>query len=60
MIPYPANQCPKEAEFLRVDIRFKTHGPKRLKNPYKHKASVVRTISRLKQHLNLENTRSKA
>jgi len=38
-----------------VDKRFKTHGPKRLKGLYRHKASAERTISRLKEHLNLEN-----
>ena len=27
VIPYPAKQRPKEAEFLRVDKRFRTHGP---------------------------------
>ena len=59
VIPYPANQRPKEAEFLRVDKRFRTHGPSRLKNLYRHRASVERTISRLKQHLNLENHKAK-
>jgi len=33
VIPYPANQHPKEKEFLRVDKRFRTHGPSRLKKP---------------------------
>jgi len=37
VIPYPANQRPKEAEFLRVDKHFRTHGPERLKNLYKHR-----------------------
>ena len=39
---------------MRVDRRFRTHGPPRLKNLYKHGASVERTVSRLKQHLSLE------
>jgi hypothetical protein len=31
LIPYPSNQRPAEAEFLRVDKRFKAHGSERLK-----------------------------
>ena len=59
MIPYPANQRPKEAEFLRVDKHFRIHGSSRLKNLYRHRASVERTISRLKQHLSLENHKAR-
>lgn len=59
IIPYPANQRPKEKDFLRIDKRFKTHGPSRLKSLYKHRASVERTISRLKQHLSLENHKAR-
>jgi transposase len=55
VIPYPSNQRPAEAEFLRVDKRFKTHGSERLKRLYRHKASAERAVSRLKMHLNLEN-----
>ncbi|MGC8999349.1 MAG: transposase, partial [Candidatus Bathyarchaeia archaeon] len=55
IIPYPSNQKPAEAEFLRVDKRFRTHGPESLKRLYAYKASAERTISRLKQHLSLEN-----
>jgi transposase len=55
VIPYPSNQRPAEAEFLRVDKRFKAHGSERLKTLYRHKASAERAISRLKQHLSLEN-----
>ena len=57
IIPYPANQKPREEEFLRVDKRFRAHGPERLRTLYAHKASAERTISRLKQHLSLENHR---
>jgi hypothetical protein len=28
-IPYPSNQRPAEAEFLRIDKRFKAHGPEK-------------------------------
>jgi transposase len=59
VIPYPSNQKPAEAEFIRVDKRFKAHGPERLKRLYRHKASAERAISRLKQHLNLENHKVK-
>jgi transposase len=55
VIPYPSNQRPAEAEFLRVDKQFRTHGSERLKTLYAHKASAERNISRLKQHLSLEN-----
>jgi len=48
VIPYPSNQRPAEAEFLRVDKRFKAHGSERLKRLYRHKASAERAISRLK------------
>ena len=57
VIPYPTNQKPVEEEYLRVDKSFRAHGPERLKRLYAHKASVERTISRLKQHLSLENHR---
>jgi len=60
VIPYPSNQKPAEAEFLRVDKRFKTHGSERLKRLYRHKASAERTISRLKEHLSLENHKVKS
>lgn len=59
MIPYPANQNPKEPEYLRIDKRFRAHGPERLKSLYRHKASAERAISRLKQHLSLENHKLK-
>jgi transposase len=55
VMPYPLNRKPAEAEFIRVDKRFKAHGPERLKTLYRHKASAERAISRLKQHLSLEN-----
>jgi hypothetical protein len=44
-------------EFLRVDKRFRVHGPKSLKRIYVFKASIERAVSRLKEHLNLETTR---
>jgi transposase len=59
VIPYPSNQKPAEAKFLRVDKRFKTHGPERLKRLYAHRASAERAISRLKERLSLENHKVK-
>ena len=59
VIPYPSNQKPAEAEFLRVDKRFRAHGPESLKRLYACKASAERAISRLKQHLSLENHKVK-
>lgn len=55
VIPYPSNQKPAEAEFLRVDKKFRTHEPEGLKRLYAHKASAERAVSRLKMHLSLEN-----
>jgi len=55
VIPYPSNQKPAEAGFLRVDKQFRTHGPKRMKRLYRHKASAERVVSRLKMHLSPEN-----
>jgi IS5 family transposase len=59
VIPYPSNQKPAEAEFLRVDKQFRTHGPEWMKRLYRHKASAERAISRLKEHLSLENHKVK-
>jgi transposase len=59
IIPYPSNQKPAEAEFLRVDKQFRTHGPEGLKRLYAHRSSVERAVSRLKQHLSLENHKVK-
>jgi len=55
VIPYPSNQKPAEAEYLRVDKSFRAHGPEGLKRLYAYKATAERAISRLKQHLSLEN-----
>jgi len=55
IIPYPSNQKPAEAEHLCVDKSFRAHGPEGLKRLYAYKASAERAISRLKQHLSLEN-----
>jgi transposase len=51
----PANENEKNHAPKLIEKRFKAHGPERLKRLYRHKASAERAISRLKQHLNLEN-----
>ena len=53
VIPYPANQHPNEKGLLRVDKHFRSHGPAREKRFYRRRASVERTISRLKEQLGL-------
>jgi len=57
IIPYPSNQKPREKELPRIGKHFRVHGSERLRRLYAHKASAERTISRLKQHLILENYR---
>jgi transposase len=53
VIPYPANQRPREKGLLRVDEHFRTHGPAQERRIYRRRASVERMISRLKEHLGL-------
>jgi len=59
VIPYPAYQCPKKKELLRVDKHFRTHGPTRERRIYQRRASIERMISRLKEHLGLDRHRVK-
>jgi IS5 family transposase len=47
VIPYPRNQAPEAGEVLRVDRRFRTHGPERLRALYSLRSSVERVNSRL-------------
>jgi len=47
VIPYPSNQKRKVKGVLRVDKKFRVHGPKRLKRLYKLRGSVERVNSRL-------------
>jgi len=47
VIPYPRNQAPEAGEALRVDRRFRTHGPERLRALYSFRSSVERVNSRL-------------
>ncbi len=45
--PYPRNQAPEAGEALRVDRRFRTYGPERLRSLYRLRSSVERVNSRL-------------
>lgn len=47
VIPYPSNQKRGVKGVLRVDKRFRVHGPERLKRLYGLKSSVERVNSRL-------------
>ena len=47
VIPYPRNQMPGDGGVLRVDKKFRTHGPERLRALYVLRSSVERVNSRL-------------
>ncbi len=49
VIPYPANQNRKEADVLRVDKYFRTHGPVEEKQVYTLRGAVERVNSRQKE-----------
>jgi len=57
VIPYPANQRPREKGLLRVDEHFRTHGPARERRIYRRRASIERMISRLKEQPGLNRHR---
>ena len=48
VIPYPRNQMKGVKGILRVDRRFRSHGPQKLRRAYKKRAAVERVFSRLK------------
>jgi len=52
VIPYPKNQKKGVKGVLRVDKKFRVHGPERLKTLYRLKSSVERVNSRLGTLLN--------
>jgi transposase len=58
VIPYPRNQM-KGERVLRVDRRFRSHGPWRLKRLYRKRSAVERTISRLKMYFGLCQLRTR-
>jgi transposase len=59
VIPYPANQEKEEANVLRVDKYFRTHGPDLEKQVYKQRSSIERVNSRQKEQLCLEKHRAR-
>jgi len=48
VIPYPKNQMKSVKGLLRIDRKFKSHGPQQLRRAYKKRAAVERVFSRLK------------
>ena len=59
VIPYPANQCRNEADVLRVDKHFRTHGPAEEKKIYTLRGAIERVNSRQKEQLCLERHRAR-
>jgi hypothetical protein len=48
VIPYPRNQKKDVRGILRIDRKFRSHGPQELRRAYKKRAAVERVFSRLK------------
>jgi len=62
VIPYPRNQQKGVKGILRIDRKFKSHGPQELRRAYRKRAAVERVFSRLKNlaGLTLHNLRGLA
>jgi transposase, IS5 family len=48
VIPYPRNQSKGVRGILRVDRKFRSHGPQKFRRAYKKRVAVERVFSRLK------------
>ena len=48
VIPYPRNQMKSVKSILRIDRKFKSHGPQQLRRAYRKRVAVERVFSRLK------------
>jgi hypothetical protein len=48
IIPYPRNQMKRVKGILRIDRKFKSHGPQQLRRAYRKRVAVERVFSRLK------------
>jgi len=48
VIPYPRNQMKRVKGILRIDRRFKSHGPQQFRRAYRKRVAVERVFSRLK------------
>ena len=59
VIPYPRNQRKGEKGVLRVDKRFRSHGPWRLKRLYRCRSAIERVAARLVDHFGLEQVRTR-
>ena len=53
VIPYPRNQKKGVRGVLRVDRKFKSHGPQELRRAYRKRVAVERVFSRLKNLVGL-------
>jgi len=58
VIPYPKNQA-KGKKVLRVDRRFRSHGPARLRRLYRKRSAIERVVSRLKTYFGLRQLRTR-
>jgi len=58
VIPYPRNQA-KGRRVLRVDRKFRSHGPASLKRLYRRRPAVERVVSRLKTYFGLRQLRTR-
>jgi len=58
VIPYPRNQM-RGKQVLRIDRRFRSHGPSRLRRLYRKRSAVERVVSRLKTHYELCQLRTR-
>jgi len=58
VIPYPRNQM-RGKEVLRIDRKFRSHGPSRLRCLYRKRSAVERVVSRLKTHFGLSQLRTR-
>jgi len=59
VIPYPRNQMRGEKGVLRVDKKFRSHGPWRLKRLYRCRSAIERVAARLVDHFGLEQVRTR-
>jgi transposase, IS5 family len=48
VIPYPKNQSKGVSGILRVDRKFRSHGPQKFRRAYRKRVAVERVFSRLK------------
>jgi hypothetical protein len=58
VIPYPRNQA-KGKKVLRIDRKFRSHGPASLKRIYRKRSAIERVVSRLKTYFGLRQLRTR-